>query len=116
MCVETKKIQPRVKAQGIKWKKNFFRLVLVMLCAFVAWGAKDLDKLVGSFAYPVWNFSYLPRLHLSHLLMYIEASFAPESLFSVQMATDIALTTAACATVFIVITQSINAGVTCSHG
>jgi hypothetical protein len=112
-----------VKAQGIKWKKNFCRLVLVMLCAFVAWGAKDLDKVVGSFAcvplvyvYPVRNFSYLPRLHLSHLLMYIEASFAPESLFSVQMATDIALTTAACATVFIVITQSINAGVTCSHG
>lgn len=39
---------------GIKWKKNFFRFMLVMLCAFVAWGgADDLDKfvsLVGSFA------------------------------------------------------------------
>lgn len=39
---------------GIKWKKNFFRFMLVMFCAFVAWcGADDLDKfvsLVGSFA------------------------------------------------------------------
>lgn len=39
---------------GIKWKKNFFRFMLVMVCAFVAWGgAGDLDKfvsLVGSFA------------------------------------------------------------------
>lgn len=39
---------------GIKWKKNFFRFVLVMFCALVAWGgADDLDKfvsLVGSFA------------------------------------------------------------------
>ena len=39
---------------GIKWKKNFFRFVLVMFCAFLAWGgADDLDKfvsLVGSFA------------------------------------------------------------------
>jgi proton-coupled amino acid transporter len=39
---------------GIKWKKNFFRFLLVMVCAFVAWGgADDLDKfvsLVGSFA------------------------------------------------------------------
>jgi proton-coupled amino acid transporter len=83
---------------GIKWKKNFFRFVLVMLCAFIAWGgAEDLDKfvsLVGSFAcvplvyvYPVRISPYLPRLHLFHLLMYIKASFAPESLFSVQMAT-----------------------------
>lgn len=39
---------------GIKWKKNFFRFILVMLCAFIGWGgADDLDKfvsLVGSFA------------------------------------------------------------------
>lgn len=39
---------------GIKWKKNGFRFVLVMICAFAAWGgADDLDKfvsLVGSFA------------------------------------------------------------------
>ena len=39
---------------SIKWKKNVFRFVAVMLCALVAWGgAKDLDKfvsLVGSFA------------------------------------------------------------------
>jgi solute carrier family 36 (proton-coupled amino acid transporter) len=38
----------------IKWEKNVFRFVLVMLCAMVAWvGAGDLDKfvaLVGSFA------------------------------------------------------------------
>jgi proton-coupled amino acid transporter len=39
---------------GIKWKKNFFRFMLVMFCAFIAWGgAEDLDKfvsLIGSFA------------------------------------------------------------------
>lgn len=38
----------------IKWKKNIFRFVLVVLCALVAWGgAGNLDKfvaLVGSFA------------------------------------------------------------------
>lgn len=39
---------------GIKWKKNGFRFLLVLLCAVVGWGgAEDLDKfvsLVGSFA------------------------------------------------------------------
>ena len=38
----------------IKWKKNVFRFLLVMVCAAIAWGgAGDLDKfvaLVGSFA------------------------------------------------------------------
>lgn len=38
----------------IKWKKNFFRFFLVVMCALIAWGgAGDLDKfvaLVGSFA------------------------------------------------------------------
>ena len=38
----------------IKWKKNGFRFVLVVICALIAWGgAGDLDKfvaLVGSFA------------------------------------------------------------------
>ena len=38
----------------IKWKKNVFRFVLVVICALIAWGgAGDLDKfvaLVGSFA------------------------------------------------------------------
>ena len=38
----------------IKWKKNVFRFVLVVMCALIAWGgAGDLDKLValvGSFA------------------------------------------------------------------
>ena len=38
----------------IKWKKNVFRFVLVIVCALIAWGgAGDLDKfvaLVGSFA------------------------------------------------------------------
>lgn len=38
----------------IKWKKNGFRFVLVVICALIAWGgAEDLDKfvaLVGSFA------------------------------------------------------------------
>ncbi|OXV10931.1 hypothetical protein Egran_01308 [Elaphomyces granulatus] len=53
---------------GIKWKKNFFRFVLVMLCAFVAWGgAEDLDKfvsLVGSFACVPLVYVYPPLLHL----------------------------------------------------
>lgn len=38
----------------IKWKKNFFRFLMVGICAMLAWlGANDLDKfvsLVGSFA------------------------------------------------------------------
>lgn len=38
----------------IKWKKNVFRFILVMVCALIAWGgAGDLDKfvaIVGSFA------------------------------------------------------------------
>ncbi|KAF2178633.1 amino acid transporter [Zopfia rhizophila CBS 207.26] len=38
----------------IKWKKNFFRFFMVLVCAMLAWvGANDLDKfvsLVGSFA------------------------------------------------------------------
>ena len=57
----------------IKWKKNCFRFVLVVLCALLAWGgAGDLDKfvaLVGSFAcvplvyvYPV---SAIARMLLS---------------------------------------------------
>lgn len=38
----------------VKWKKNFFRFFMVLVCAMLAWaGAGDLDKfvsLVGSFA------------------------------------------------------------------
>ncbi|KAJ9267268.1 hypothetical protein DTO195F2_501 [Paecilomyces variotii] len=53
---------------GIKWKKNFFRFVLVMFCALVAWaGADDLDKfvsLVGSFACVPLVYVYPPLLHL----------------------------------------------------
>ncbi|EED15234.1 amino acid transporter, putative [Talaromyces stipitatus ATCC 10500] len=53
---------------GIKWKKNFFRFMLVMFCAFVAWGgAGDLDKfvsLVGSFACVPLVYVYPPLLHL----------------------------------------------------
>jgi len=41
-------------SRSIKWKKNIFRFVLVVVCALIAWGgADDLDKfvaLVGSFA------------------------------------------------------------------
>lgn len=41
-------------SRSIKWKKNVFRFVLVVVCALIAWGgADDLDKfvaLVGSFA------------------------------------------------------------------
>ncbi|KAH8693672.1 putative amino acid transporter [Talaromyces proteolyticus] len=53
---------------GIKWKKNFFRFMLVMFCAFIAWGgADDLDKfvsLVGSFACVPLVYVYPPLLHL----------------------------------------------------
>ncbi|TQB75574.1 neutral amino acid transporter [Monascus purpureus] len=53
---------------GIKWKKNCFRFILVMICAFVAWGgASDLDKfvsLVGSFACVPLIYVYPPLLHL----------------------------------------------------
>lgn len=56
---------------GIKWKKNFFRFMLVMFCAFVAWGgAKDLDKfvsLVGSFACVPLVYVY----PVSHLLVFV---------------------------------------------
>ncbi|KAA8649065.1 hypothetical protein EYZ11_003696 [Aspergillus tanneri] len=52
----------------IKWEKNCFRFLLVMVCAFVAWGgADDLDKfvsLVGSFACVPLIYVYPPLLHL----------------------------------------------------
>ena len=52
----------------IKWQKNLFRFVLVMVCALVAWGgAGDLDKfvsLVGSFACVPLVYVYPPLLHL----------------------------------------------------
>ena len=57
----------------IKWKKNFFRFFMVMVCAMLAWvGANDLDKfvsLVGSFAcIPlVYIYPVSPRFHISIL-------------------------------------------------
>lgn len=63
----------------IKWQKNLFRFLLVMLCAVIAWGgAADLDKfvaLVGSFAcvplvyvYPVccYLFPHNPSSEVFH--------------------------------------------------
>ncbi|OAL53350.1 amino acid transporter-like protein [Pyrenochaeta sp. DS3sAY3a] len=51
----------------VKWKKNFFRFFMVMVCAMLAWaGAGDLDKfvsLVGSFACIPLVFIYPPMLH-----------------------------------------------------
>jgi len=51
----------------VKWKKNFFRFFMVLLCACLAWaGAGDLDKfvsLVGSFACIPLVFIYPPMLH-----------------------------------------------------
>ncbi|KAF1995182.1 amino acid transporter-like protein [Amniculicola lignicola CBS 123094] len=51
----------------IKWKKNFFRFFMVMVCALLAWvGANDLDKfvsLVGSFACIPLVYIYPPMLH-----------------------------------------------------
>ena len=39
----------------VKWQKNIFRFLIVMMCAGISWaGAKDLDKfvaLIGSFAW-----------------------------------------------------------------
>ncbi len=52
----------------IKWQKNIFRFLLVMVCALIAWGgAGDLDKfvsLVGSFACVPLVYIYPPLLHL----------------------------------------------------
>jgi solute carrier family 36 (proton-coupled amino acid transporter) len=52
----------------IKWQKNVFRFVLVVICALIAWGgAGDLDKfvaLVGSFACVPLVYVYPPLLHL----------------------------------------------------
>ena len=52
---------------GIKWKKNFFRFAIVILCAIIAWfGANDLDKfvsLVGSFACIPLVYIYPPLMH-----------------------------------------------------
>ena len=52
----------------IKWQKNFFRFILVVVCALIAWGgAGDLDKfvaLVGSFACVPLVYVYPPLLHL----------------------------------------------------
>lgn len=60
----------------IKWKKNAFRFVLVVMCALIAWGgAGDLDKfvaLVGSFACVPLVYVYpvsLPLLSESSLEM-----------------------------------------------
>lgn len=51
----------------VKWKKNFFRFFMVLVCACLAWaGAGDLDKfvsLVGSFACIPLVFIYPPLLH-----------------------------------------------------
>ncbi|CAI6341973.1 unnamed protein product [Periconia digitata] len=51
----------------IKWKKNFFRFLMVGICAMLAWlGANDLDKfvsLVGSFACIPLVYIYPPMLH-----------------------------------------------------
>ncbi|KAF2644138.1 amino acid transporter-like protein [Massarina eburnea CBS 473.64] len=51
----------------IKWKKNFFRFLMVGICALLAWlGANDLDKfvsLVGSFACIPLVYIYPPLLH-----------------------------------------------------
>ncbi|KAF1950401.1 amino acid transporter-like protein [Byssothecium circinans] len=51
----------------IKWKKNFFRFLMVGICALIAWlGASDLNKfvsLVGSFACIPLVYIYPPMLH-----------------------------------------------------
>ncbi|KAI9818089.1 MAG: neutral amino acid transporter [Pycnora praestabilis] len=51
----------------IKWQKNIWRFLLVMVCAMIAWiGAGDLDKfvaLVGSFACVPLVYVYPPLLH-----------------------------------------------------
>jgi proton-coupled amino acid transporter len=50
----------------VKWKKNFFRFFIVLVCACLAWaGAGDLDKfvsLVGSFACIPLVFIYPVRI------------------------------------------------------
>ncbi|KAK9369523.1 transmembrane amino acid transporter protein-domain-containing protein [Lipomyces kononenkoae] len=50
-----------------KWQKNFFRMAVVLVTAFVAWGgADDLDKfvaLIGSLACIPLTYIYPPLLH-----------------------------------------------------
>ncbi|KAK9457189.1 transmembrane amino acid transporter protein-domain-containing protein [Dipodascopsis uninucleata] len=50
-----------------KWQKNIFRVVVVLITAFIAWGgADDLDKfvaLIGSFACIPLTYIYPPLLH-----------------------------------------------------
>lgn len=52
----------------VKWLKNYFRCIIVLLTAFIAYvGANDLDKfvsLVGSFACIPLIYIYPPLLHL----------------------------------------------------
>ncbi len=54
----------------VKWKKNFFRFFMVLVCATLAWaGAGDLDKfvsLVGSFACIPLVFIYPVSLLFTH--------------------------------------------------
>ncbi|CCD24039.1 Avt3p NDAI_0C03790 [Naumovozyma dairenensis CBS 421] len=56
----------------IKWKKNYFRCIMVIFTAMVAWvGANDLDKfvsLVGSFACIPLIYIYPPLLHFKAFL------------------------------------------------
>ena len=45
----------------IKWQKNFFRFLVVFLCAFIAWcGADNLDKFVAL----VGNFACIPLVYI----------------------------------------------------
>lgn len=52
---------------SIKWKKNIFRMVLVLCCAFISSvGAGDLDKfvsIIGSFACVPLVYIYPAYLH-----------------------------------------------------
>ncbi|KAE8154095.1 transmembrane amino acid transporter protein-domain-containing protein [Aspergillus avenaceus] len=55
------------KDPSIKWKKNVFRIVLVICCGIISWaGAGDLDKfvsLIGSFACVPLVYIYPAYLH-----------------------------------------------------
>lgn len=64
----------------IKWKKNFFRFFMVMVCAMLAWvGANDLDKfvsLVGSFACIPLVYIYPVSSPVSPILLDIDWTIA----------------------------------------
>lgn len=72
-------------SKNIKWGKNAFRFMMVIVCALIAWiGANDLDKfvaLVGSFAcIPLVYIYPVSMKYLTFLSSITQADFRPQPL------------------------------------